>query len=122
MSGKRVVIYLLGLGIVGGLLYLAWPRERSRERPETGPERAGEPRRPGESRFPRTPETRPRMVVAGTVRDADGQYHLAKAYWRIGAALQLQIEADRAKALEAVCPRCGGIDHHVSECEKPPPR
>jgi hypothetical protein len=31
----------------------------------------------------------------GTVRDADGQYHLAKAYWRIGAALQKQIEEDR---------------------------
>jgi hypothetical protein len=31
----------------------------------------------------------------GTVRDADGQYHLAKAMWRIGAELQLQIEKDR---------------------------
>jgi hypothetical protein len=31
----------------------------------------------------------------GTVKDIDGQYHLAKAIWRLKAELQLQIEADR---------------------------
>jgi hypothetical protein len=30
----------------------------------------------------------------GTVRDSDGQYHLAKAAWRILAELQLTIEAE----------------------------
>lgn len=35
----------------------------------------------------------------GEVRDTDGQYHLAKTAWRALAALQLQIEADREKAL-----------------------
>lgn len=30
----------------------------------------------------------------GLAKDSDGQYHLAKAMWRIGAALQLQIERD----------------------------
>lgn len=30
----------------------------------------------------------------GNVRDTDGEYHLAKAAWRICAALQLQIERD----------------------------
>jgi hypothetical protein len=32
----------------------------------------------------------------GVIKDTDGQYHLAKAIWRLKAALQLQIEADRA--------------------------
>lgn len=32
--------------------------------------------------------------------DVDGRYHLGKAMWRIGAELQLQIEADRKKAAE----------------------
>jgi len=32
----------------------------------------------------------------GVTRDADGQYHLAKAAWRILAELQLQIEKDAA--------------------------
>lgn len=31
----------------------------------------------------------------GSVKDVDGAYHLAKAIWRLKAALQLQIEADR---------------------------
>lgn len=31
----------------------------------------------------------------GTVKDIDGQYHLAKAIWRLKAELQLQIEADK---------------------------
>lgn len=30
-------------------------------------------------------------------RDTDGQYHLAKAIWRLKAELQLVIEAERAK-------------------------
>jgi hypothetical protein len=30
----------------------------------------------------------------GTVKDIDGQYHLAKAIWRLSAELQLQIERD----------------------------
>lgn len=37
--------------------------------------------------------------ASGTVRDEkDGRYHLAKAIWRLSAALQLQIEADEAAA------------------------
>lgn len=32
----------------------------------------------------------------GTVKDVDGQYHLAKAIWRLKAELQLQIEKDEA--------------------------
>ncbi len=35
----------------------------------------------------------------GTTKDTDGQYHLAKAIWRLSAELQLLIEADR-KAVE----------------------
>lgn len=31
----------------------------------------------------------------GTVKDVDGQYHLAKAIWRLKAELQLVIEAER---------------------------
>lgn len=34
----------------------------------------------------------------GTVKDTDGQYHLAKAIWRLKAELQLTIEAERAAA------------------------
>lgn len=34
----------------------------------------------------------------GVRKDTDNQYHLAKAAWRIMAQLQLDIEADRAKA------------------------
>jgi hypothetical protein len=34
----------------------------------------------------------------GTVKDVDGQYHLAKTAWRVLAQLQLQIEADQAEA------------------------
>lgn len=33
--------------------------------------------------------------AAGERKDTDGEWHLAKAMWRIGAELQLQIEADR---------------------------
>lgn len=33
----------------------------------------------------------------GTVKDIDGQYHLAKAIWRLKAELQLQIEKDNAE-------------------------
>lgn len=33
----------------------------------------------------------------GTVKDSDGGYHLAKAAWRVLAALQLQVEKDRAE-------------------------
>lgn len=33
----------------------------------------------------------------GTVRDSDGQYHLAKTAWRVLAELQLTIERDRAE-------------------------
>lgn len=32
----------------------------------------------------------------GTTRDTDGQYHLAKAIWRLKAELQLTIEKERA--------------------------
>ena len=31
----------------------------------------------------------------GTVKDTDGQYHLAKAIWRLKAELQLTIERER---------------------------
>lgn len=31
----------------------------------------------------------------GTTKDTDGQYHLAKAIWRLSAELQLLIEAER---------------------------
>lgn len=34
----------------------------------------------------------------GTVKDIDGQYHLAKAIWRLKAELQLVIEAERSGA------------------------
>lgn len=39
----------------------------------------------------------------GIKKDTDGQYHLAKAVWRLKAELQLMIEADRAvqEAMEA---------------------
>lgn len=33
----------------------------------------------------------------GTIKDVDGQYHLAKAIWRLKAELQLLIEADNAE-------------------------
>jgi hypothetical protein len=33
----------------------------------------------------------------GTTKDIDGQYHLAKAIWRLKAELQLLIESDNAK-------------------------
>jgi hypothetical protein len=33
----------------------------------------------------------------GTHKDIDGQYHLAKAIWRLKAELQLLIEADRKR-------------------------
>jgi hypothetical protein len=36
----------------------------------------------------------------GTPRDADGQWHLAKAAWRILAQLQLDIEAERTKDVD----------------------
>lgn len=36
--------------------------------------------------------------------DDDGEYHLAKAAWRIKAALELQIEEDQAKANPEVRP------------------
>jgi hypothetical protein len=31
----------------------------------------------------------------GVIRDSDGQYHLAKAIWRLSAELQLLIERER---------------------------
>lgn len=34
---------------------------------------------------------------SGVKKDIDGQYHLAKAIWRLKAQLQLDIEAERAK-------------------------
>lgn len=39
----------------------------------------------------------------GELRDADGQYHLAKAMWRLGAELQLLVEKER----EYRRPGCG---------------
>lgn len=33
---------------------------------------------------------------SGVKKDIDGQYHLAKAIWRLKAQLQLDIEAERA--------------------------
>lgn len=38
----------------------------------------------------------------GTVKDIDGQYHLAKAIWRLKAELQLQIERDNAPKIELI--------------------
>lgn len=35
----------------------------------------------------------------GILKDTDGQYHLAKARWRIGAELQLTIERERTKII-----------------------
>lgn len=35
--------------------------------------------------------------TTGTLRDSDGQLHLAKAVWRLLAELQLTIEAQRAR-------------------------
>lgn len=35
--------------------------------------------------------------AAGNVLDTDGTFHLAKAAWRVLAALQLAIEAERAR-------------------------
>jgi hypothetical protein len=40
----------------------------------------------------------------GTVKDIDGQYHLAKAIWRLKAELQLQIEKDNLNAIN-LCER-----------------
>lgn len=37
----------------------------------------------------------------GVKRDTDGQYHLAKAIWRLSAQLQLDIEADERAAANA---------------------
>lgn len=37
-------------------------------------------------------------------RDTDGQYHLAKAIWRLKAELQLQIESDNAAAKSRPAP------------------
>ena len=42
----------------------------------------------------------------GTPIDKDGRYHLGKAAWRALAALQLQIEADRAKAQPQTLTNC----------------
>lgn len=36
----------------------------------------------------------------GTTKDTDGQYHLAKAIWRLKAELQLTIERERAQAAQ----------------------
>ena len=45
----------------------------------------------------------------GVRRDTDGQYHLAKAIWRLSAQLQLDIEADRDKAAyDTYCKYCKG--------------
>ena len=48
----------------------------------------------------------------GNLKDNDGAYHLAKAAWRVLAALQLAIEAEQTKvapapALAVRCPECG---------------
>lgn len=42
---------------------------------------------------------------AGVTKDADGQYHLAKAAWRVLAQLQLTVEAERPAATECPCGR-----------------
>lgn len=51
----------------------------------------------------------------GTVKDTDGQYHLAKAIWRLSAELQLLIEEERETHVSQdffgdVCPDCGRDD------------
>lgn len=38
---------------------------------------------------------------SGIVKDTDGQYHLAKAIWRLKARLQLDIEQERAANAQA---------------------
>jgi Domain of unknown function (DUF5664) len=55
----------------------------------------------------------------GTKRDSDGQWHLAKAIWRLSAQLQLDIEAEREinQKQIPVCARCKSSGHHVSDCE-----
>jgi hypothetical protein len=40
----------------------------------------------------------------GTTKDTDGQYHLAKAIWRLKAELQLLIESDNAAAKSRPAP------------------
>lgn len=40
----------------------------------------------------------------GVVRDVDGQYHLAKAIWRLSAELQLRIEHDNAQSVKTEKP------------------
>lgn len=39
----------------------------------------------------------------GTTKDTDGQYHLAKAVWRLSAELQLTIERERADKEARIC-------------------
>ncbi len=47
----------------------------------------------------------------GVKRDADGQWHLAKAAWRLLAQLQLDIEAERdAVDGSSKCPECGELN------------
>jgi hypothetical protein len=38
---------------------------------------------------------------SGTKKDTDGQWHLAKAIWRLKAQLQLDIEAERTASIDA---------------------
>jgi hypothetical protein len=40
----------------------------------------------------------------GAKKDTDGQYHLAKAIWRLKAELQLLIESDNAAAKSRPAP------------------
>lgn len=39
--------------------------------------------------------------ASGELRDTDGQYHLAKAIWRLSAQLQLDIEHERNQINES---------------------
>lgn len=65
----------------------------------------------------------------GAQKDVDGEYHLAKAAWRLMAQLQLDIEANKAAAqpgipammtmLETdVCWECQGHGAHVAGCPR----
>ncbi len=59
----------------------------------------------------------------GTPRDTDGQWHLAKAIWRLSAQLQLDIEAERGRTDRtgvAFCGSCGDrLDWAPSGCLYP---
>ncbi len=51
----------------------------------------------------------------GTKKDTDGQWHLAKAIWRLKAQLQLDIEAERKPATKPgeMVPLCGCVSPNV---------